>query len=383
MPRQLVLLDLEAGRSFVDALQAAWEAGDAVAPLDRRLPPVRRDEVISALRPGAVVDASGERHTLAGGIPVEDGDALVVATSGTTGSSRGVILTHEALRCSALATSERLGVDPGRDRWLACIPLAHIGGLAVVTRSLLTGTPLVVHPRFDPQRTEAAAKEGATLVSLVARALHRVNPSLFRAILLGGSAYAGAVPDNVVITYGMTETGSGVVYDGVPLDGVEVRVADGGEILLRGPMLLRAYRDMSGDGTERSRVAFRPDGWFATGDAGRLLADGRLEVDGRIADVIVTGGEKVWPTAVEGVLSAHPGIAEVAVVGRPDPDWGERVVAWIVPRRESSRSAPVTLDELRDLVAERIAPWARPSELVVVDALPRTASGKIRRTALR
>ena len=139
-------------------------------------------------------------------------------------------------------------------------------------------------------------------------------------------------------------------------------------------MLFRCYRD--GDD---ARVT-GPDGaanWFATGDAGRIDAAGRLSVSGRIADVITTGAEKVWPDAVERVLATHPGVAEVAVWKRPDPEWGERVVAWVVPIGE-----PPPLEELRDLVTSILAPWAAPKELVVVDALPRTSSGKVRRRSL-
>ena len=139
-------------------------------------------------------------------------------------------------------------------------------------------------------------------------------------------------------------------------------------------MLLRCYRD--GDDGRVTGPDGAPD-WFATGDAGRLDADGRLDVSGRIADVITTGAEKVWPDAVERILLAHPGVAEVAVWKRPDPEWGERVVAWVVPADD----AP-SLDELREMVADGIAPWAAPKELVLVDDLPRTAAGKVRRREL-
>ena len=393
---ELVALDLPGGVGFVDALQAIWDTGDAAAPLDPRLPLAARNVMLDALRPTRIVGSNGEQHALDGGIPVEEGDALVVATSGTSGIPKGVVLTHDAVAASARATSARLGVDPARHVWLACLPLAHIGGLAVVTRSIVTGTPVVVLPGFEAEAVEEAGRTGrATHVSLVATALQRLDPSVFACVLLGGSKAPDSLPDNVVSTYGMTETGSGVIYDGYPLDGVEVtfrpstradagmeEVGPGssgvgpasGEILLRAPMLFRRYLD-GDDG----RVV-GPDGardWFATGDAGRLDADGKLVVSGRIEDVITTGAEKVWPDLVERILMAHPGVAEVAVWKRSDPEWGERVVAWVVP----SDDAP-SLDELRQVVADGIAPWAAPKELVLVDDLPRTAAGKVRRRAL-
>lgn len=378
----LVALDIPAGRLFVDALQRAWEHGDAVLPVDPRLPKPAVEHLLDAVRPSAVVDRDGS-HALPGGVPIEPGDALVMATSGTTGQPKGVVLTHDAVAASAVATSDRLGVDPAGDRWVACLPLAHIGGLSVVTRALVTATPYVVLERFDAKDVENQAALGATLVSLVATALGRTDTSGYRAVLLGGAAPPEQLAGNVVTTYGMTETGSGVVYDGKPLDGVDVRIettgtgtgADtgttGGEILVRGPMLLRAYRD----GVDPKR----PGGWFPTGDAGELRQDGSLSVFGRIAEVIVTGAEKVWPTAVEHVLARHPSVTDVAVWKRPDREWGERVVAWVVP---TEPTAPPRLESLRDAVAATLAPWAAPKELVIVDSLPRTPSGKVRRSAL-
>lgn len=369
----LVALDLPGGLAFVDALRRAWDAGDAVLPLDQRLSAPARANLLAAMAPGVVVDRGG-RSQLPGGVPVDDGDALVVATSATTGVPKGVVLTHAAVAASATATSARLGVDPSRHRWLACLPLSHVGGLSVVTRALLTATPLEVHPGFDAAAVMAAAT-AATLVSLVPTALRRVDPACFHTIVLGGSAPPGDLPANVVTTYGLTETGSGVVYDGVALAGVEVAVdasPEGrGQIRLRGPMLLRAYRD----GT----VPLSPDGWLPTGDSGAIGADGRLVVHGRLSEMIVTGGENVWPNAVEDVLRRHPGVAEVAVAGRPDPEWGERVVAWVVPAADQE---PPTLEQLKGMATEAIAPWAAPKDLVLVDGLPKTSIGKIRRAAL-
>ncbi len=182
----LVALALPGGPAFVDALRRIWDRGDAMAPVDPRLPAPARAALLDALAPGRLVDDEGE-HTVAGGRPVEPGDALVVATSGTTGTPRGVVLTHDAVAASARATSARLGVSEG-DTWLACLPLSHVGGLSVVTRAILTGTRLTVLPGFDATAVEGAARAGATLVSLVPTALLRIDASLFRVIVLGGSA---------------------------------------------------------------------------------------------------------------------------------------------------------------------------------------------------
>lgn len=374
MPR-LVALDLPGGPAFLEALRRVLGDGDAVLPVDQRLPATRRERLLAAMAPAAVVDASGSEQPLAGGRPVEPGDALVVATSGTTGAPKGVVLTRDAVEASALATSARLGVDPTSDRWCCCLPLAHVGGLAVLMRAIVTGTPVEVLPRFDAAAVLAAAREGgATLVSLVPTTLGRIGPdgaAAFRVVVLGGSAPPERLAPNVVTTYGMTETGSGVVYDGVPLEGVEVRLGPSDEIELRGPMLLRGYRD----GTNPRRDG----GWLPTGDAGRIGPDGRLSVHGRLSDLVVSGGENVWPEQVEQVLRRHGGIHEVGVGGAPDAEWGERVVAYVVPARPAT---PPTLEELRALALEELGPWAAPRELVLVDALPRSEIGKLRRSAL-
>jgi O-succinylbenzoic acid--CoA ligase len=193
----------------------------------------------------------------------------------------------------------------------------------------------------------------------------------FRLVVLGGAAPPRHLPPNAVTTYGMSETGSGVVYDGIPLDGVEVAIGAGGEIRVRGPMLLRAYRD----GHDPKDA----DGWLATGDAGCLDADGRLVVHGRTGDMIVTGGENVWPEPVERVLGTRPDVVDVAVAGRADPEWGQRVVAFVVPR---DPHAPPTLEALRAHVKAELPAWCAPRQLVLVAAVPRTTLGKVRRRAL-
>src|SRR5690606_5030516 len=175
--RRLVALVMPASRRFVDELRRAWDDGDAVLPVDVRLPPALVERLRRDLSAAGVVDGRGNRARLDHGRPVEEGDALVMATSGTTGDPKGVVLTHAAIEASSRATSARLGVDPARHRWLACLPVAHIGGLSVVLRALHTGTPLDLLPAFDPDEVEAAAKDGATHVSLVPTALRRIDAS--------------------------------------------------------------------------------------------------------------------------------------------------------------------------------------------------------------
>jgi o-succinylbenzoate---CoA ligase len=347
---RLVALDA-VGAPFVAALQRAWSDGDAVLPVDPRLPRPARDALLAVARLEE---------------PVEDGDALVIATSGSTGDPKLVVLTHAAVEASGRAASARLDIDPSTDRWLACLPLSHVGGLSVVTRSLLTDTPCTVHARFDATEVARAAADGCTRTSLVPTALGRIDPVGFRTILVGGQAPPADRPSNVIATYGLTETGSGIAYDGIPLDGVEVRVVDG-EIHVRGPMLLRSYRDGHDPKDD--------DAWLPTGDAGSF-ADNRLTVHGRIGDLIISGGENVWPAAVERVLATHPGVAEVLVVGRPDPEWGQRVVAIVVAR---DAAALPSLDELRGHTKAALPAYAAPNDLELVDALPRSTSGKARR----
>ncbi len=374
--RRLVALSLE-GPRFVEELKKAWNEGDAVLPVDQRLSIKARRVVIKAMRPSVLISADANPVKLRGAEPVEDGDGLVMATSGTTGEPKGVVLTRSAVTASANATSRRLNVDFMMDSWWACLPLSHVGGLSVVTRAMVEGVRLDVGSFSVPAALEAL-RNGATLTSLVPTALSRLDPFLaggFRRILLGGQAPPASLPPNVITTYGMTETGSGVIYDGVPLDGVEVRVV-AGEIQLRCPMLLRCYRD----GTDPKDSS----GWFATGDGGEIAPDGRVIVYGRFADLIITGGENVWPAAVEAIVSRHPAVSEVVVVGAPDPDWGERVVAYVVLRSEHApRPGPrELLADLRELVRSELAGYAAPREVAIVKAIPRTAIGKVRRSEL-
>lgn len=370
---ELVVLDLAQGPRFVDLVSRIWERGDALCVLDQRVSGAARATQLEALAPTRRILADGSEIVEASGRGVDAGDALVVLTSGSTAAPRAAVLTHDAVLASAVATSSRLGVDPSADRWLCCLPCAHIGGLSVLTRAVLTSTPVDVHAGFDPEAVGVAARTGATLVSLVPTALGRLHePGAFRTILLGGAAPPEVRPANAVVTWGMTETGSGVVYDGVALEGVDVAEV-GGELWVRSPTLARTYRN----GTPVARLG--PDGmggWFPTGDGGTVL-DGVVAVRGRLADVITTGGEKVWPLDVERVLKDQPNVRDAAVWRRIDPEWGERVVAFVVP----GDPAP-SLDELREAVRSALPVWAAPKELVLLDALPHTASGKLDRRAL-
>jgi len=307
---------------------------------------------------------------------VEPGTALVVPTSGTTGSPKGVVLTHDNLSASALATVTRLELGEG-DRWLCCVPPSHIAGLMVLVRARLTGAEAVLHPRFDP--AAIAGEDSTNVVSLVPTMLRRllqagVDVARFRWILLGGGAVPAALVAaatdagaRVVATYGMTETCGGVVYDGVPLPGVRVAIGEDGSIALAGPMVMRGYR-LRPDAT----AAVLRDGWFQTSDAGELDPSGRLRVLGRSDDLIITGGQKVLPVEVAGLLMEHPDVADAAVAGRPDDQWGQAVAAVVVP---APGSMP-TLAALRAFVAERLAPYKAPRYLVIVEELPRGPTGK-------
>ncbi|MEX2290752.1 MAG: o-succinylbenzoate--CoA ligase [Mycobacteriales bacterium] len=325
--------------------------------------------------------------------PLEHDDvALVVPTSGSTGEPKGVLLTTDNLAASAAATAEHLG---GPGCWLLALPTTHVGGLQVLVRSLLAGTTPVIldGPTTVPSFETATARLTGhrRYVSLVPTQLSRLvdSPALrdYDAVLLGGAAVPPALLDRaraagvrVVTTYGMSETSGGCVYDGVPLPGVTVEiggirpsgpVAD--RIRLSGPVVARGYRLRP----DLTAAAFTGD-TFTTADVGELASDGRLFVLGRADDVIVTGGEKVAPATVEAALAEHPAVAEVAVIGCPDPEWGAHILAAVVLRPGAS----LTLEQARDHVATRLSRVAAPRRLRVVDVLPLLPSGKIDRSRL-
>lgn len=382
---ELVALLLPAGDLFLDTLQRVWEAGDAVLPLDPAAPEAHTRRILDSLAPGAVIGPDGERRGLSGGMPVEPGDAVVIATSGTTGVPKGAVHTHEGIAAAARMTAASPTSDGRAPRWLACLPLAHVGGFSVLTRALLNGAGLVVHERPDARAIDDAARQGATHVSLVPTLLGRIDPTLWEVILLGGSTVGERRPANSVATYGMTETFGGVVYDGRPLAGVDVRVVfpdgDGaGRIELRSPSLLRSYRTGADSGPGAVGTDPRDDGgWYRTGDIGSIAEDGTLSVHGRGDDLIITGGVKVWPAPVEDVLRRDPTVADVAVIGVPDPEWGQRVVALVVP--VGGVTAP-TLSSLRRRVRDELPAAAAPKEIRLVDVLPRTQLGKLARHML-
>lgn len=367
--RRLIAVVAGGGPWFIDVLREVWDQGDAVLPVDPRFPDAARARLLAAMAPAELVAPDGSRTRLPDAVPVLDGDALVVATSGSTGQPKGVIHTHGSVAASAHATNTGVGTDPATDRWLCSLPLAHVAGLSVVTRALASGTSLEVHDGFDAEAVTDAARRGATLTTLVPTALARIDPAIFRRIVVGGTAPPASLPPNAVVSYGLTETGSAVCYDGRPLDGAEVRLVDG-EIQVRGPMLLRAYRSDDPSGVD----PLDAEGWFGTADGGSWDDEGRLVVHGRRGHMIITGGENVWPHAVEQAVATHAGVAEVAVIGRADPTWGQRVVAVVVA---ADPAAPPTLEEIRAAVKAQLPAYAAPHEVELRAALPRTPIGKV------
>jgi O-succinylbenzoic acid--CoA ligase len=382
-PLRAVLVERATPR-LVELLAAALDgSGPAIAPLDAGLPPARLAGLIDALGPDSVQDTDGVTSARSGPQEgVAEGTAVVIGTSGSTGVPKGVELSAAALRHSARASLDRVGARPG-ERWLCCLPVTHVAGLAVLVRSLVSGTEPVLAERAD---AATVAASGCAHVSLVPTQLQRLllqadahGPAPlagFSSVLLGGAATPAGLLEAgrdagvpLVTTYGMTETCGGCVYDGVPLDGVRAEVRDDGRIWISGPVLFTGYLGPGYRGGPRAP----DDGWFRTGDLGRVDAAGRLTVRGRADDVITTGGHKVVPGEVVAALQSCPGVREVAVVGQTDPEWGERVVAAVVP---ADPADPPTPELLRRHVRERLPRYAIPSRVVMVDAVPMLPSGK-------
>jgi O-succinylbenzoic acid--CoA ligase len=362
-----VAIALPPSEDFVIALHACLVAGAAAVPIDLRLSAAEQEERRAAADVGGDVPRGA------------DTPVAVMHTSGTTAAPKPVVLSYSNFMTSALGSAVALGLDV-EERWLCPMPLTHVGGLSIPIRSAIYATTAVLHGRFD---TEAVLNElmdagrRITLVSLVPTMLARLldagleRPPTLRWALLGGGptprallerAVAVAVP--VAPTYGMTEACSQIATFGWPLAGVDLRIADDGEVLVRGPVV--------------SAGAVSEDGWLHSGDLGRFDERGRLEIIGRKSDTIVSGGENVAPAEVEAALLEHPAVADAAVHPRPDPEWGEAVIATVV-LRDGPRVAP---EELRAHCAARLAAFKVPKVVEFAEGLPRTPSGKLLRRQL-
>jgi len=326
-------------------------------------------------------------------VPTEP-EPLVVETSGSTGRPKRVVLSRRAVLASVRATERRLGTS---GRWLLTLPVSYVAGLQVACRSLVAGHEPV---HAEDHGSVVAATEALVsstpagvdlFVSLVPTRLHRMlrDPAevaalrAFHTVLLGGGpadpalrAEAAAAGLRVVATYGSSETAGGCVYDGYALDGVALAIGRDGRIRIGGPTLFDGY-----EGDPGLTASVLQDGWFLTSDAGRLDDDGRLHVLGRLDDVVVSGGVNVPAPAVAARLRQHPSLAAAEVLGVPDEEWGNRVVAFVVPA-EPSAPAP-TLEELRAWVGEEHPRSWAPRSLVVLDDLPLLANGKPDRLRLR
>jgi o-succinylbenzoate---CoA ligase len=381
-PGELVAYALPPSGIWLDVLAAHAASGASLMPVDVRLSTREQRAVVERARPRLLVTPEDE-VMFADPAPTDPDRAwIVIATSGVTGAPKLAELPRTALGSAVAGSLSALDAS-AFDPWVACLTPAHVGGLLVLLRGAMAGAPVDVFEPFDAARLLRLAPDGAhvALVPTMLRRLVAVAADLSHlgALLVGGASVDPALRDaaarlggRVVSTYGLTESCGGVVYDGVPFDGTGVRVASDGEIQLSGPTLMEGYRaDPSA-----TADAFTLDGWLRTGDLGELDPEGRPVVRGRADDAIRTGGETVWPDEVEAALRSHPGVADVAVAGVPDPEWGQRVAAWIVP---ADRTDPPTLDELRERCRERIARFKAPSELILVESIPRTASGKVRR----
>jgi len=386
-PRARVAATLAPGIDFAVLLHALPRVGAALVPLNTRLPAEQQDRQRELAGAGLLVEEplGGSTGPAGSGATRELDPAAVhtvLFTSGTSGEPRPVELTLANHEASAIGSAAALGADPA-DRWLCPLPLFHVGGLAILLRSARWATTAVLHERFDAKRVAADLASGSiTLASMVPTMLARLrdvglqpSPAL-RALLLGGGpippelfAWARERELPVRTTYGMTETGSQVVVtepgeaSGRPVTGAELAIAPaGGEILVRGPMV--------------AADALANDGWLHTGDHGRLDQRGHLHVDGRIKELIVTGGENVAPALVEAALLEHPAVRDAGVVGVADPEWGEAVVALVVLDRDARAG------DLRDWCRARLAGHEVPKRVEMVARLPRNAAGKLVRRDL-
>lgn len=401
--------------STVLAILAVIERGAVVVPVHPRLTERERTEIerdcgavltlgSDALR--AFDEQSRNAFEIAVFTPCEDSQPMaIVYTSGTTGTPKGAVLTRRAFRASARASAENLGWRED-DRWLLCLPVCHIGGLSIITRCLIARRTVVLLARYHPEAVDdAVVSHGCTIVSLVptmlARSLDREKTELGRprAVLLGGAAapqkllrHAIDRGVRVMATYGLTEACSQVatwqaqaegeaptVQRGVgrAVSGVDLRVSnvgrdDVGQIEIRGESVSEGYWN-------KPR---RESDWFDTGDLGRLDPDGVLHISARRTDLIVTGGENVYPVEVEAALGEHRDVVAVMVFGVEDEAWGQTVNAAVV-LAEGVKDCPRWREELRLFASERLSGFKIPKALAVVDEIPLLANGKPDRTAAR
>ncbi|WP_164020035.1 o-succinylbenzoate--CoA ligase [Pyxidicoccus trucidator] len=407
---------------------ALGRLGAVLAPLNARLTRAELAPLVEDVAPRLTLALGALMDRLPGARPLEsfvaatgtpshtctplsgDSPRVVLFTSGTTGRPKGAVLTEGNFRASTQASAANLGPHPA-PRWLGTLPLFHVGGLAMLTRTAYEGGCLVLHDRFDADAVNRAIDaEGVSHASLVATTLERVLdargdspvPPTFRLALIGGGPVpvpllkrARAAGMLALQTYGLTEACSQVTTErpteadgrtaGPPLPGVEVRIVGGdgalkapgeeGDIEVRGPTVMAGYWQRP----DATREALR-DGWLRTKDLGVLDARGRLTVLSRRTDLIVRGGENIYPAEVEAVLANHPAVQEVAVVGLPDARWGEVPVAFLAPR--AGQPTPTT-EELESWCRQSLAGFKTPARFTWVDALPRNAMGKVERTVLR
>ncbi|HEX7163577.1 MAG TPA: AMP-binding protein [Trebonia sp.] len=378
----------DAARLLGPLARALDGTGPALLPVDASLPAGQIRRLLDAFQPDVVADADGEARIRSGSSGVAPDTAVIIGTSGSTAEPKGVELSAAALTHSARASLARTGARPA-DRWLVCLPVSHVAGLQVLVRSIVGGTEPVIAAEATARAVREAADAGCAHVSIVPTQLVRLLGeqdgttalARYRCVLVGGAAAgagvlgeARAAGVRAVTTYGMSETCGGCVYDGVPLDGVTVRAGADGRLRIFGPVLMNRYH-----GRPDLTAAALVDGEFVTSDLG-LVADGRVVIRGRADDVINTGGHKVVPGEVAAALSDVPGIREVVVVGRPDPEWGERVTAVVVP---ADPAEPPALELLRKHVRARLPRYACPSEVVLTEAIPVLPSGKPDLAALK
>ena len=390
-PLHAVLLPpAEAGGRLLAALEAALDGtGPAILPLDPALPEPRLTALLDAFAPSHLDKGQGPERLATSSSATQPtagvgpDTAVVIATSGSTGQPKGVQLSAAALLASARASLRRIGARPG-ERWLCCLPGFHVAGIQVLVRSLLAGAVPVVTDRLDPG---VLAASGCAHVAVVPTQLRRLvdagaDLAAVSTILLGGAAVppgllddARAAGGRVVTTYGMSETSGGCVYDGMPLDDVSVDIGPDGRIRIAGPVLFSGYR------LRPDLTAQALDGrWFVTSDLGSLGPSGDIVVRGRADDVINTGGEKVVAAEVEAALGTCAGVREAAVVGCPDPEWGELVTAVVVP---ADPEAPPSLPDIRTELRGRLPVSAVPAALLLAREMPLLPSGKPDREALR